>query len=111
MTVEDMVKRLRDHGYLCWHMGESTKGVWTVRFVDYYERDKRLGKRGPVLDPWSNGEVYRCADGDTLHEAVKSVMEDVCPLSHEPEFDMDVMLGLKPENRSETPLDLAAMLR
>lgn len=112
MTVEQMIERLAQHGYMCWHLGCSTKGVWTSNFCNYYEFMERRGKPGPVIGYMDNSEISRTMQGDTLHEAIQNVMEDVCPLSRkEPEYDMDAMLGLKPEKKDEMPLDLAAMLR
>lgn len=112
MTIEEMIQRLEDHGYMPWHIGRSTKGVWTANFCNYYEFMHRRGQRGPVIGYMDNSEISVTMQGDTMHEAIKNVMEDVCPLSHsEPTFDMDVMLGLKPEKIDNGGLDLAAMLR
>ena len=110
MTVEQMIERLREQGYMCWHLGESTKGVWSARFCNFYAHQARRGKPGAVLSPEENNEVWACADGDTMHEAIQNVMEDICPPSHTP--DLDVLLGRKlpVESRGEV-LDLAAMLR
>lgn len=112
MNVEQMVERLREHGYLPWHIGCSTKGVWTANFCNFYEFMERRGQRGPRIGYMDNSEISVTMQGDTMHEAIKNVMEDVCPLSQpEPEYDMDAMLGLKPEKIDTSGLDLAAMLR
>ena len=112
MNVEQMVERLREHGYLPWHIGCSTRGVWTANFCNFYEFMERRGQRGPRIGYMDNSEISVTMQGDTMHEAIKNVMEDVCPLSQpEPEYDMDAMLGLKPEKIDNSGLDLAAMLR
>lgn len=100
MTLEQMLAAASAAGWEVWNISRAmTDGQWSVRMVNAAAHRYQVGKTGPTIH--DNPDVSVMLMGDTLHEAVSNVLDELAIAVPREKTSPGAALAL----------DLAAMLR
>lgn len=87
MTVEQIIAQVEAGGWIVWHLGRSTKGLWRARLADpAYNGSVREG----LLE---NDEGWRVGQGDTLIDALSEAARDFLTQQQKDQIDLTKLLG------------------